>query len=156
MDGKTQLEHLRRTVVQAIEDGYTREEIAEAFEVSLSSVGRFVRRWRTTGSVSPEKFGGYKGYALAGRGQQIEQRIAECPDITLAELRVWLARRKVVVGKSSIARFLNHLDLTPLKKACTRGRTRSARAARPLEDLDLHLRPCAMIVSARLCCYMDQ
>jgi transposase len=49
---------------------------------------------------------------LAGREQQIKQWIAECPDITLAELRVWLARRKVVVGKSSIARFLNHLDLT--------------------------------------------
>jgi transposase len=114
--GKPYSEHLRRTVVQAIEDGYTREEIAEAFEVSLSSVGRFVRRWRTTGSMSPEKFGGYKGYALAGREQQIKQQIAECPDITLAELRVWLPRRKVVVGKSSIARFLNHLDLTFKKK----------------------------------------
>jgi transposase len=42
--GKPYSGHLRRTVVQAIEDGYTREEIAEANEVSLSSVGRFVRR----------------------------------------------------------------------------------------------------------------
>jgi len=124
--GKPYSEHLRRTVVQAIEDGYTREEIAEAYEVSLSSVGRFVRLWRTTGSVSPEKFGGHKGYALAGREQQIKQRIAEQPDVTLAELRVWLARQKVVVGKSSIARFLNHLDLT-FKKKPARGRTGSAR-----------------------------
>jgi transposase len=127
--GKPYSDHLRRTVVQAIVDGYTREEIAETYEVSLSSVGRFVKRWRTTGSVSPEKFGGYKGYALANHEQQIKQRIAERPDITLAELRVWLARRKVVVGKSSIARFLNHLDLT-FKKKPARGRARAARRGR--------------------------
>src|SRR5436190_8983030 len=47
--GKPYSDHLRRTVVQAIVDGYTREEIAETYEVSLSSVGRFVKRWRTTG-----------------------------------------------------------------------------------------------------------
>ena len=27
-------------------------------------VGRYVRRYRVTGSVSPDKFGGYKDYAL--------------------------------------------------------------------------------------------
>lgn len=123
--GKPYSEQLRRTIVQAIDDGYTREEIADTYEVSLSSVGRFIRRWRTTGGVSPEKFGGYKGYALAGQEQQIRRRIAERPDITLAELRVWLAARKVVVGKSSIARFLDHLDLT-FKKKPARSRARSA------------------------------
>jgi hypothetical protein len=39
-------------------------------------------------------------------------RLAAQPDITLTELRVWLARQKVLVGKSSITRFLNDLDLT--------------------------------------------
>jgi transposase len=78
-------------------------------------VGRFVRRWRATGNVSPEKFGGYKGYVLEGHEQQIEQWIAERPDITLAELRALLTKRRIVVGKSSIARFLDHLDLS-LKK----------------------------------------
>jgi hypothetical protein len=38
--------------------------------------------------VRPEKFGGYKGYALAGHEQEIKQLVAAQPDITLAELRV--------------------------------------------------------------------
>jgi len=56
--GKPYSQDLRCAVVQAVENGCTREEVAEAYEVSLSSVGRFLRRWRATGSVSPEKFGG--------------------------------------------------------------------------------------------------
>jgi transposase len=70
--------------------------------------------------VSPEKFGGYKGYALEGHEQQTERWITERPDITLAELRALLTKQKIVVGKSSIARFLDHLDLTFQKKLCTR------------------------------------
>jgi transposase len=127
--GKPYSQDLRRAVVQAIEAGNTREEVAETYEVSLSSVGRFVKRWRTTGSMSPDKFGGYKGYALEGHEQQIKQWIAERPDITLAELRVRLAKQKMAVGKSSIARFLDHLDLT-FKKKPARGRTRPARRRR--------------------------
>jgi transposase len=127
--GKPYSQDLRRAVVRAITDGCTREEVAEAYEVSLSSVGRFVRRWRATGNVSPEKFGGYKGYALEGHAQQIERWIAERPDITLAELRALLTKRKIVVGKSSIARFLDHRDLS-FKKNSARGRTRPTRRGR--------------------------
>lgn len=124
--GKPYSRDLRRAIVQAIEDGCTREEVAEAYDVSLSSVGRFLRRWRATGNVSPEKFGGYKGYALEGHEQRIKQWIAERPDITLTELGVRLAKQKISVGKSSIARFLDHLDLT-FKKKSARSRTRSTR-----------------------------
>jgi hypothetical protein len=44
MDGKALFADLRRAVVRAIADGCTREEVAEAYEVSLKSVGRFLRR----------------------------------------------------------------------------------------------------------------
>jgi DNA-binding NarL/FixJ family response regulator len=46
-------------VVRLIEDGHTRPEVAELCGISLSSVGRYVRRYRATGSVSPDQFGGY-------------------------------------------------------------------------------------------------
>lgn len=132
--GKPYSQDLRGAVVQAIEGGSTREEVAATYELSLSSVGRFIKRWRTTGSVSPEKFGGYKGYALEGHEQQVKQWIVERPDITLAELRVRLAKQKVIVGKSSIARFLNYLDLT-FKKKPARGRARSARRRRGAQGM---------------------
>ena len=62
--GKPYSEDLRRSVVQAIESGHTYEEVAELYGVSVSSASRFLTRWRSTGSVKSEKFGGYKGYAL--------------------------------------------------------------------------------------------
>ena len=59
-------EDLRTRVVAAIEAGATRPEVADQYSVSRSSVGRFVRLDRETGSVSAAKFGGYKEFSLAG------------------------------------------------------------------------------------------
>jgi transposase len=109
-------EDLRGRVVGAGQDGATIPETAEQLGVSISSVVRFRRLHRETGSVSPAKFGGYKGYALAAHEELVRQLVAEQPDITLAELKALLAKEKVTVGQSSISRFLRHLNLR-LKKS---------------------------------------
>ena len=88
--------------------------------MSLSSVGRFLRLKRETGSVSPAKFGGYKPYALAAHEEWVRQLVTEQPDITLAELRAKLTKRKVTVGQTSIFRFLRYLNLTFKKKRARR------------------------------------
>jgi transposase len=62
--GKPYSEDLRHNIVHAVEAGHTYEEIAELCGVSISSVRRFLARWRSTESVEPKKFGGYKGYVL--------------------------------------------------------------------------------------------
>ena len=62
--GKPYADDLRLVVIRLIEEGHTRLEVAELCGISVSSVGRYIRRYRTTGSVSPDKFGGYKDYAL--------------------------------------------------------------------------------------------
>lgn len=116
---------LRVRLVEEIELGATREEAAERFGVSLSSVGRFLRLERETGSVSPAKFGGYKRFALAAHEDRVRGLVAQQPDITLAELRAKLAKQKVTVGQTSIFRFLRHLNLT-FKKKPARGRAGSA------------------------------
>jgi|SRR5665213_2257786 len=123
--GRPYADDLRHAVVRLIEDGHTREEAAHLCGVSLSSVGRFIWRFRTTGSVSPDKFGGYKGYALATHADRIRRWIAERPDSTLSELRVWLAKQKVRVSQSAIFRYVRHLGLT-LKKSPARRRAGSA------------------------------
>jgi transposase-like protein len=88
-------EDLRARVVVAEQDGATIPETAERFGVSISSVVRFRRLHRETGSVSPAKFGGYKGYALAAHEDLVRQLVAEQPDITLAEIKAVLATEKV-------------------------------------------------------------
>ena len=85
--GKPYSEDLRARVVRAEQDGATIPETAEQLGVSISSVVRFRRLHRETGSVSPAKFGGYKGYALAAHEDLVRQLVAEQPDITLAQGR---------------------------------------------------------------------
>ena len=58
--GKPYSEDLRNRVVGATQDGGTIPEIAEQLGVSISSVVRFRRLQREMGSVSSDKFGGYK------------------------------------------------------------------------------------------------
>ena len=123
-------EDLRARVVAAIEAGATRPEVADQYSVSLSSVGRFVRLDRETGSVSAAKFGGYKEFALAGHEALVRQLVGKQPDITLAELVTQLAK-KITIGKSSVSRFLHHLKLSFKKKSAghragSTGRRRSA------------------------------
>jgi transposase len=113
-------EDLRRRVVETVEGGATIPEAAEEFGVGISSVVRFLRLHRETGSVSASKFGGYKEYALAAYEERVRQLVAEQPDITLAELRAKLAKENVVVGQTSIFRFLRHVKLTFKKKSARR------------------------------------
>jgi transposase len=109
-------EDLRRRVVVAIEGGATIPEAADHCGVSISSVVRFLRLHRETGSVRSAKFGGYKEFALVAHEDLVRQLVAEQPDITLAEFEARLAKKKITVGKSSISRFLHHLKLTFKKK----------------------------------------
>src|ERR1700674_2166863 len=118
--GKPYSDDLRGRVIGAAQDGATIPETAEQLGVSISSVVRFRRLHRETGSVSPAKFGGYKGYALAAHEGLVRQLVAQQPDITLAELEAVLAKKKVTVGQSSISRFLHHLKLRFKKKSAGR------------------------------------
>src|ERR1700694_6269604 len=115
--------------VAAIESGDTREEVADLYNMALSTVGGFIKRKRETGSVSPDKFGGYKTFSLEPHTYLVKELVAEQPDSTLAELQARLAKEKVKVSQSGISRFLHHINLT-FKKKPTRGGTRSARRCR--------------------------
>lgn len=75
--GKPYANDLRMIAVRLIDEGDTRPDLAELCGISLSSVGRYLRRYRSTGSVSPAKFGGYNGYALAKHADRIKRRIAK-------------------------------------------------------------------------------
>jgi len=96
--------------------------------VSISSVVRFRRLHRETGSVSPAKFGGTRDMLGGSRGVG-QELVAEQSDITLAELKAVLATEKVTVGQSSISRFLHHWNLR-FKKKPARCRAGPARRRR--------------------------
>src|SRR5258708_36534281 len=93
--GKPYSDDLRERVVAAIEAGHTRVKVAELYNMALSTVGGIIKRKRETGSVSPDKFGGYKNFTLEPHTEQGKELVAEKPDSKLAELQVRLEKKKV-------------------------------------------------------------
>ena len=114
--GKPYSMDLRQRIILAHDQGQTRREIAGRFEMSLSTVGRYIRLKRTVGSVAPGKFGGHKRYALADHEALIRGWIDECPHMTLQEIRSRLKEdQKVSVSLGATFNFLRYRGL-PYKK----------------------------------------
>jgi transposase len=78
--GKPYSDDLRERVVAAIEAGHTRVKVAELYNMALSTVGGFIKRKRETGSVSPDKFGGHKTFALGPHTALVKELVAEQPE----------------------------------------------------------------------------
>jgi len=110
---------LRERIVQAVEAGSSRREAAEQFAVSESCAVKLLQRWTRTGSVAPAKFGGTKPYTLAAHEPAVRALVAAQPDLTLEELKARLAEQGIVVGRSSVDRFLKAIGLTRKKRRST-------------------------------------
>lgn len=109
---------LRERIVQAVEAGSSRREAAEQFAVSDSCAIKLLQRWTRTGSVAPGKIGGSKPYALTHHEGEVRALLAAQPDITLEELKARLADKGIVVGRSSVDRFLKAMGVTRKKRPC--------------------------------------
>jgi putative transposase len=122
---------LRERVIEAIEAGHTQSEAAAMFKLCLRTVNDYVRRWRTTGSIEPDKFGGHKLYKLAEHADKVKALIKAEPDQTVAELQAKLEEANIKASASAIKRFLKALQITYKKNPFrhgtkTRGCSRSA------------------------------
>jgi len=118
-------EDLRERVVAAVEGGLSRRRAAEVFAVGVSSVIRWVQRFRATGSIAAKPMGGDHRSRLTGERAWILQRIEAEPDLTIEELRDELKGRGVIVGHGTVCRFFAREDIT-FKKKRARGRARAA------------------------------
>ena len=109
-------EDLRERVIAAVEGGLSCRQAAKVFAVGVSSVIRWVQRFRGTGSVAAKPMGGDHRSRLTGERDWILERIEEAPDLTLEELREELKARGVIVGYGTVWRFFEREDITFKKK----------------------------------------
>jgi len=123
--GKPYSEDLRKRVVAAVEGGLSRRQAATLFEVGVSTVIRWVARWRATDSVAAKPMGGDHRSRLTDEREWLLARVAAEPDLTLEELRAELKERGVQVGYGTVWRFFEREAYT-VKKNRARGRTRTA------------------------------
>jgi transposase len=114
---KAYSQDLRERVIAAVEAGqHSQLEIAATFEVSGSTLDKWLKRWRDTGSVAALPFAGGRHRVLKTCTALIQAEVQQQPDVTLAELceRV-AAQAEVTASRSMMARELQLLAL-PRKK----------------------------------------
>ena len=76
---------LRVRVVEAVDEGATRQEAAERFGVSVSSAVRWHQAWRYEGTIEAKPYGGSRS-PLEDHAEEILAVIEEQPDLTLDEI----------------------------------------------------------------------
>ena len=116
---------LRERVVARHEAGETTRSVAEVFGLAPSTVTKWTQRRRRTGSVEPDKFGGYRRPLLEPHREWIEARFQETPELTLERLRSELAARGVRVSYGAVQKFVRDAGLS-FKKNRVRQRAGSA------------------------------
>jgi len=124
--GKPYSNDLRERVVAAVEKGgMSRNRAAAQFGLGISTVINWVRRFRETGSVAPDKFGGYRKKLISGAHRTWLLERAK-RDFTLNGLVAELAERGLKVDYRTMWNFV-HAEKLSYKKNRNRKRAGSAR-----------------------------
>ena len=110
---------LRERAVEAVESGASRREVAEVFEVGVSSVIRWCRRRSETGSVEAKPSGGSTS-PLEEHSEWLLALVAKQPDLTLKEILAAMAKQGIGGSQSALQRFFDRHNVSFKKKVCTR------------------------------------
>jgi len=107
---------LRQRIVQAVAEGSSQPVVAARFNVSLTSVKRYVTQWRATGSLAPQpRPGRPRAIPPAADAALIAQFKAD-PDATLATYcERWEAAAGVRVSQSTMCRAQQRIGWTRKK-----------------------------------------
>ena len=97
---------LRRRVAKAIASGRTCRSISEQYEIAPSTVVKWSKRVRETGSPAPAKFGGYRTCTLEPHRDFVLAQVEAVPHLTLHKLKDILAARGIAVSHDTVWRFL--------------------------------------------------
>ena len=122
---------LRERVVAAVEEGgLSRRRAASQFGVAISSVIKWVQRFRETGSVAPGQMGGHRPKAIRGEHRDwLVRRIHES-EFTLRGLVAELAERGLKVDYRTMWNFV-HGEKLSFKKNRARQRAGPSRRRAP-------------------------
>lgn len=107
----------KRVLVKVQASKQTQAAIAATFDVSLSTVEKWLRRKRETGKTTPRPPAHGPPRALQDCAAVIRAEVKKQPDVTLRELCARVARiAEVEVSPSTMCRALHQLHL-PRKKS---------------------------------------
>jgi transposase len=103
-------------VVEAVEGGMARTEVARVFAVSLPTIKRWLRRRRETGALAPKPVPGPRAVKTAGLPAVLPERLATRPDATLEEHCAWWGETSGhEVSRATLSRAIAALGWTRKK-----------------------------------------
>jgi transposase len=97
---------LRVRVAAALAGGESTRSIGERFEIAPSTVAKWSKRVRLTGSPAPAKFGGHRKCSLDPHRAFVLEQVQAVPHLTLHGLKDILAERGIAVSHDTVWRFL--------------------------------------------------
>jgi len=115
MTRKTLSVDLRQRILDSYDqDEGTRQQVAERFRVSLGMVKKLLSQRRHRGEIGPQHYrSGTKARLLEADRRRLNQLVARCPDLTLAQMREKLG---LTCSLPTIHLALRALGLTYKKK----------------------------------------
>ena len=116
---------IRERIVKGYADCDDKDELAERFSVSLSSVKRILKLFEQTGAVTPRTRPGRTGKLDKRACDLLCGWLKENNDLTLDELRVKLLEHGYSVCVSAVCRRLKRLNVT-YKKNDARKRAKAS------------------------------
>ena len=112
-DMKPYSEDLRRRIVRAVEGGTSKSAAARLFDVSLSSVKRYLRIVERGETLAPRKGGGRPPKTDQTAQKLLEEDVKERPAATVSERRRFLEHTTgKALSDSTVKRLLKRLGLS--------------------------------------------
>ncbi len=110
---------LRLKVLDAVDRGMPRNEVARIFGISVPSIKRWLRRRRESGDVEPSPIPGPPATKGAMLGKWLPGQLENNPDLTLKEhCEAFEEDSGVKVSTATMSRRISHLPgRWPLKKS---------------------------------------
>lgn len=125
---------LRKRIFAARQEGCTQAQIAAHLRVSVSSVKRWLRRLRETGTLDARPSTGRKPRIDASATALLGRWLKEENDLTLAQLRQRWQEHGYPVSLSTVDAWLKRLKITR-KKNDARRRTRAPGRSGPTKGV---------------------
>jgi transposase len=99
---------LRQHVLRAVDDGTSRAEIIDRFQVSRATIKRYVKQRRETGTVVPRPIPGRPSKKGAALRMGVQELLEAHPDASQKEYcQWWEAEHGMPVSQASMGRAIH-------------------------------------------------
>ena len=109
---------LRQQVLRAVDDGKSRAEISDLFQVSQATIKRYVKQRRETGTVLPRPIPGRPSKKGAALRMGVQELLEAHPDASQEDYCLWWeAEHAIRVSRASMSRAIHAIGWVRYKKS---------------------------------------